>query len=175
MRAFVAVASELNYRRAAERLRIAQPAVTQQIKQLERALGVQLFDRTTRSVQLTLAGERFYGPWVEALEAVDRAIEAARMANPAEEGRLRVGFSGAYAQHLVPTFARAVRPRYPRVDLQLEGSVPSGIILNRIAAGQLRPGLRLRRCAALRHIEQGDLRRPARCPAAERSSPGGSE
>jgi len=141
MRSFLAVAEELNYGRAAQALHIAQPAVSQHIQQLEKQLGVRLFERTTRTVRLTAAGERFAGPCREALAAVDRAAAAAVIADPAVEGRLRVGFSGAYGQLELSSLARAVRARYPLIELTLEGAKVSGQILEEIYDGRLDLGI----------------------------------
>ncbi|MFD6061424.1 LysR family transcriptional regulator [Rhodococcus wratislaviensis] len=141
MKSFVAVAEELNYGRAAEVLHIAQPAVSQQVQQLEKRLGVKLFDRTTRSVRLTAAGERFLQPCKDALAGIDRAVDAAVIADPAVEGRVRVGFSGAYGQTELSSLARSVRRRYPLIDLVLEGATVSGQILDEIWEGQLDLGI----------------------------------
>ena len=71
--AFVTVAEELNFRRAAQRLHVAQPAVSQQIMNLEKELGIRLFDRNNRSVQLTDAGEAYLTPCRQALKVIDGA------------------------------------------------------------------------------------------------------
>jgi DNA-binding transcriptional LysR family regulator len=150
MRAFLAVAEVSNYGRAAESLRIAQPAVSQQIQQLERHLGVKLFDRGTRPIRLTAAGEQFLEPCRAALKAVAWAEQSASAGNPAQEGRVRVGFSGAYGQSKLPLFARTVRKRYPKLELVLDGARPSGLILDDIYSGKLDLGFV---SAALSHPE----------------------
>ena len=78
LRYFIAVAEELNFSRAAERLRVSQPPLSQQIKQLEAEVKVQLFDRTKRWVRLTSAGQLFLEHARQALAQVDRAVLAAR-------------------------------------------------------------------------------------------------
>jgi len=78
LRYFIAVAEELNFRRAAERLHVSQPPLSQQIKQLEEEVKVQLFDRTKRWVRLTSAGRLFLEHARQALAQVDRAVLAAR-------------------------------------------------------------------------------------------------
>ena len=89
---FVAVAEELNFRRAAERLHITQPPLSQSIKSLEETVGVKLFERNTRGVQLTKAGEAFLGESLEILSAAQRSISVARQAAQGEIGTLRLGY-----------------------------------------------------------------------------------
>lgn len=109
LRAVVAVAEELNFTRAADRLFIAQQALSNQIRQLESELGARLFERTTRSVSLTSAGETFYSSAVQILSAVDHAIGQARSTSGARPS-LRVGFVASVEHtsfsHVVSEFER---------------------------------------------------------------------
>src|SRR5690348_12666697 len=94
LRAFVTVAEELNFTRAAERLFVAQQALSSQIRQLEGRLGVTLFERTTRRVALTEAGERLLPHARAALEALDGGVAELEAARRAARATLRVGLSG---------------------------------------------------------------------------------
>src|SRR3982751_631895 len=91
LRYFVAVAEELNFGRAAERLRIAQPPLSRQIRDLERELGTPLFERVPRGVQLTAAGQAFLPEARLTLAQAERAQRTAERAARGEIGRLRVG------------------------------------------------------------------------------------
>ena len=95
LRYFRAVAEELHFGRAAQRLLIAQPPLSQQIRQLEREVGVTLFLRSTRSVELTEAGRAFLDRTVRILDAVDDAVDQARRIGSGTEGRLVVGCVGS--------------------------------------------------------------------------------
>src|ERR1700759_3660079 len=106
MRAFLAVAEELSFSRAAERLHMAQPALSNQIKQLETGLGLRLFERNTRAVRLTAAGEAFREPCEKALRYAAEAAAAAQDAEGGRAGRVRIGFSGIFASPLVARMAR---------------------------------------------------------------------
>jgi DNA-binding transcriptional LysR family regulator len=119
LRAFLAVAEELHFRRAAERLHMAQPPLTRTIKHLERELGATLFDRNTRSVALTPSGQAMLEPAREVMEAVRRAIEAARSADRGEVGLVRIAFAGVSTHPLVATLARNVRSVRPGIELEL--------------------------------------------------------
>lgn len=119
LRAFLAVAEELHFGRAAERLRIAQPPLSRTIKQLERELGTRLFERNTRSVRLTASGQALVGPGAEVLEAVRRAESAVRAADEGEAGLVRIAFAGLSTHQLVGRLARAVRSRKPGIQLEL--------------------------------------------------------
>ena len=119
LRAFLAVAEELHFRRAAERLHMAQPPVTRTIKLLERELGTTLFDRNTRSVALTPAGRALLEPAREVMEALRRATEAARSAERGEVGLVRIAFAGVSTHPLVATLARHVRSCRPGIELEL--------------------------------------------------------
>lgn len=119
MRAFLAVAEELHFRRAAERLFIAQPPLTRTIKLLERELGTRLFDRTTRSVALTPAGQALVEPARAVVAALDRAGEAVRSAERGEVGLVRIAFAGVSTHPLVATLARRVRSERPGIELEL--------------------------------------------------------
>src|SRR4051794_5324625 len=109
LRYFLAVAKELNFTRAAETLGIAQPALSAQIRQLETQLGVQLLERTTRSVRLTEAGEivRERGP--AALAALAGVWDAARRAGRGEAGRLRLAYSPSSGYETAPRLVEALR------------------------------------------------------------------
>lgn len=120
LRYFVAVAEELHFGRAAERLRMAQPPLSQQIKRLEEELGVELLRRTKRRVELTEAGEAFLREASLALSQVDVAAEAARRADRGETGTLSVGFVGSAAYEVLPEILKAFRERYPEVEVGLE-------------------------------------------------------
>jgi DNA-binding transcriptional LysR family regulator len=120
LRYFVATAEEMNFGRAAERLGIAQPGLSQQIKALEDIVGTPLFDRTRRSVQLTLAGELFASEARKTIAQSEMALLAARQAGRGEVGRIAVGYVGsaAYTGMLTKVINR-FRDDYPDVELQI--------------------------------------------------------
>lgn len=119
LRYFVAVAEELHFSRAAARLSMAQPPLSQQIQQLEAELGVRLFVRAPRRVALTHAGSVFLEAARDILERTERAAEAARRADRGETGTLRVGFAGSAAFDVMPLAVRTYRERYPGVEVLL--------------------------------------------------------
>jgi DNA-binding transcriptional LysR family regulator len=119
LRYFVVLAEEQHFHRAAERLHIAQPALSQQIKRLEQELHAQLFIRTTRSVELTDAGRVLLDESRRVLAAADRATSAVRHAASGELGTVRIGFVASAALGLVPRILLAVQERWPKLDLQL--------------------------------------------------------
>ena len=110
MRTFVAVATELNYGRAAQTLHLTQPAVSQQIHQLEKDVGVELVDRTGRTVRLTPAGEGFLPLCVETLTTADNAVRAARNSGNTDRGVVRVGFAGTGWAYVRPYEAQFAAP-----------------------------------------------------------------
>jgi DNA-binding transcriptional LysR family regulator len=120
LRYFIRVAEEMHFGRAALRLGISQPPLSQQIRALEEELGVRLFDRTSRRVRLTEAGRLFEPEARRTLEQAERATQVARRSLRGEIGQLRLGFttSGPF----VPQVANALyhfRQRYPDVELTL--------------------------------------------------------
>ena len=118
-RQFVAVAEALHFGRAALSLHMTQPPLTQGIAQLERLLGVRLFDRTKRSVQMTAAGVVLL-PAARDLLARARALPAqARAAQAGELGHLRLGFVSTIGFAQLPQWVRGFRARYPKVALEL--------------------------------------------------------
>lgn len=117
--AFVAVAEELHFGKAAMRLHISQPPLSNRIRQLEADLGVQLFTRSTRSVALTDAGRRLLGSAQQVLLQLDHARSVADSILSGEEGRVRLGFAGASTQRTLPLLSRAVREQHPGIELQL--------------------------------------------------------
>jgi len=121
LRYFIAVAEELHFRRAAERLGMSQPPLSQQIRQLEDAIGARLLVRTNRRVALSEAGKLFLVEARDILDRADRAIDLARRAQRGETGELRVGFtrSTPLSEH-IPRTIFAFRQQLPFVQLQLE-------------------------------------------------------
>ena len=137
---FVAVAEELHYTRAARRLHVAQPALTKRIQQLEQALGVPLFARTRRSVQLTGAGELLLGKARDALRAAGDVASAARLLRDGTRGRLRIGFSPSAPYHVLPSLMRTFRRKHRGVECEL-AELPSDVQLDQIAAGAIDVGI----------------------------------
>jgi DNA-binding transcriptional LysR family regulator len=116
---FVAVAEELHFRRAAERLHIAQPAISKQLLNLERELGVQLFYRDKRQVRLTNAGRLFLEEAKKVLEHTERAMEVASSAAKGEIGQLTVGFVSPATLTILPRTIKVFQEHYPGVGLEL--------------------------------------------------------
>ncbi|QSJ16894.1 LysR family transcriptional regulator [Nostoc sp. UHCC 0702] len=121
LRYFIAVAEELHFSRAAERLHIAQPPLSQQIQQLEMELGVELFHRKTkRQVQLTEAGQVFLQSAYQLLAQLEQAIELTQRTGRGEQGQLRVGFTSLVTYNLLPVILQRFREQFSAVELVLQ-------------------------------------------------------
>ena len=139
-RQFLAVAEELHFGRAATRLHMTQPPVTQAIAQLEKAIGVRLFDRTRRSVALTPAGEALV-PEVRDLLARAQALPArARAAAAGEVGRVRLAFVSTIGFERLPAWVREFRALCPEVALELVEAT-GDVQLEALARGEIDAGL----------------------------------
>jgi DNA-binding transcriptional LysR family regulator len=117
LRYFVVVAEELNFSRAATRLHMAQPPLSVAIRQLERQLGTDLFERTTREVRLTEAGRVLLDGARRTLAEADRAVTAAKRAGAGDLGQLRVAFSWSVRFETLPALGQAFSARHPDVQL----------------------------------------------------------
>lgn len=162
LRYFLAVAEELNLTRAAERLGISQPPLTQQIKALEAELGVALLDRTAYRIELTDAGRIFAAEAARILGEARSAVQAARQAARGVTGRVRVGFTeSASFNSLVTSTLRSFRSAYPAVEVSLEEHPSTELIValreGRIDAAFVRPPLPSERGLALELLEKEPL------------------
>lgn len=128
LRYFLAVAETLHFSRAARRLGMAQPPLSQQIKRLEQLLGHALFERTTRGVKLTPAGQLLVRRARSTMEKVDEDLAQVRRLGRGEEGTLTVGFSGSVMFTELPAAIQSFRHRYPKVELRLRELVTSAQI-----------------------------------------------
>jgi DNA-binding transcriptional LysR family regulator len=117
---FVAVAGELHFGRAAKKLHMAQPPLSQQIKNLEDELGVKLFDRSRRAIQMTDAGIYFLKEARQLLLHAEQAAETARRISHGQAGRLTVAFVGSVIHTFLPEGLRLFRERFPDVELILQ-------------------------------------------------------
>lgn len=141
-RQFAAVAEELHFGRAARTLHMTQPPLTQGIAQLERLLGVRLFERSKRSVSLTAAGAALL-PQVEDLLARSRALPAqARAAAGGETGVLRIAFVSTVGFALLPQWLRAFRAKHPQVQMELIEAT-GDVQLEAFARGEIDAGFML--------------------------------
>jgi DNA-binding transcriptional LysR family regulator len=125
---FVTIAETGNFHRAAERLNISQPPLTVGIRKLEKELGARLFDRGTRGVTLTAAGEAAIDFARAALLQAEHVRRAAREAHLGERGSLSIGFVGSATFALIPRLIPFFRERYPRIELTLEESTSVDIV-----------------------------------------------
>src|ERR1051325_6225593 len=128
LRYFLAVVETLHFSRAAETLGIAQPPLSQQVKRLEELVGHRLFDRTTRGVKLTLAGQLLAERARSTIEKIHDDLAQVRRLGRGEEGTLTVGFSGSVMFTRLPAAIGDYRQRYPKVELRLHEMVTSSQI-----------------------------------------------
>ncbi len=120
LRYFIAVAEELHFTKAAERLHIAQPPLSQQIQQLEAELEVKLFDRKTkRQVELTEAGKVFLQEAYQLLVQLEKAVALTQRTGRGETGQLRIGFTSLVIYDLLPVILRQFREQFQEVELVL--------------------------------------------------------
>ncbi|MEI4485204.1 LysR family transcriptional regulator [Frigidibacter sp. MR17.14] len=120
LRSFVAIATEMSFRRAAETLNMTQPPLTRQIQLLERDIGVDLFDRSGRSIRLTEAGRRFLPEAQDLLRRAEAAALSARRAQSGLEGNVSLAFVPVAALGLLPVIIDTVRRALPEIDLVLK-------------------------------------------------------
>ncbi|MFZ3451864.1 LysR family transcriptional regulator [Arthrobacter sp. 7Tela_A1] len=137
LEAFVAVAEELHFGNAAARLRMAQSPLSQTIRKLERSLGVELFHRSTRSVELTAPGHALLPYAREVLGQLDVAAKAVKLPRGQVYGNLTLGFTGVLNHFSLPPLARAVQQAYPEIALTLVGRVMTQDAVQQLESGSL--------------------------------------
>lgn len=141
LRYFRAVAEELHFGRAAERLHIAQPPLSQQIRQLERELDVELFIRSTRKVELTPAGQAYLKRVTAILESVDDAGEQASRVASGMEGQLAIGCVGSATYSVLPQLVRALRLELPHIEASVRGEMLAPAQIAALLAGEIQIAL----------------------------------
>ncbi len=119
MRCFIAVAEELHFRRAAEKLNLAQPALSRTISQLEDDLGVRLLERSNRRVSLTDEGREFLSGCYSTLDSVNKAIERTRRAARGDIGKLRIGYTDFAINGVLPAILDEFRRQHPDIEIEL--------------------------------------------------------
>ena len=146
LQCFVAVAEELHFGRAAERLHMTQPPLSRQLQQLESELGVQLIDRTTRTVTLTPAGAAFLPDARRILQLAEGAAQTVKRIPAGDLGTVVVGFTAASAHAVLPRLLARARERLPDVKLDLREMVTSaqidGLMSGELDLGMARPPLK---------------------------------
>jgi DNA-binding transcriptional LysR family regulator len=120
LRYFLAVAEELHFGRAAARLHIAQPPLSKQIQQLEQEIGIQLFKRSKRSVELTNAGRIFQREALGILKSLENAVKKAKLTGWGDAGWLSIGFIASSTYDVLPIILKEFRKRHPAVELVLQ-------------------------------------------------------
>lgn len=128
LRYFIAVAEELHFGRAAQRLHMAQPPLSQQIRRLEAAIGHPLFLRTSRHVRLTVAGEELLKRAQQSLRKIAEDVHRTRQAGRGEVGTLTVGFIPSSMLTMFPRMLSAYRRQFPEVELRLGEFYTSGLL-----------------------------------------------
>ena len=122
IRYFLALATELNYTRAASQLNISQPPLTRHIQQLEHSIGVMLFDRSTRGVALTQAGKIFLEEARKIVALADHAVNKTKLAHQGQIGRLDIGIFGSSTISVIPTLLIELRKTHPDIVISLQNT-----------------------------------------------------
>lgn len=136
LRYFVTVARQMHFSRAADLLHIAQPSLSQNIRQLEEELGVVLLERTSRSVVLTAAGKVFYEEALRTIEQMEQSCRLAQRAGRGEQGRLAIGFVTSAIMGELRMLIRDFAERFPAVDLTLR-ELLADTLVEQLHAGAL--------------------------------------
>jgi len=136
LRYFVALAEELHFGRAAERLAITQPPLSAAIKTLEETLGVRLLERDSKQVTVTSAGAAFYADAVRILESIGRAAETTRAVAAGLQGRLEVGVTGSQFYREAPRIIARFQARLPRMEVTLR-EVATSVQIDALLQGGL--------------------------------------
>ena len=136
LRYFDALAETLNFTRAAERLHVTQSTLSHQIRQLEDELGTPLFDRSSKQVRMTEAGEILRSQMTPALEQIDRGLQALRRPADSITGRIRLGTTPSFNTRMVPQCVATLLNHYPTIQVTVEELNASGITRG-LTAGKL--------------------------------------
>jgi DNA-binding transcriptional LysR family regulator len=137
LRSFVVLAEERHFGRAASRLHIAQPALSQQLNRLEREAGARLLDRSTRRVDLTEAGLLLQKRARGILAALDRTAADLGLLAAGRAGRVRLGFVGTATYDVLPRVAHRIRSELPDIELDLRGELLGPALLDAVRDGEL--------------------------------------
>jgi DNA-binding transcriptional LysR family regulator len=137
LRYFVAVAETCHFGQAAERLLIAQPALSQAIRALEHDLGVTLFNRTTRHVALTPAGEYFLDESLRILAAVEDSTRGVRQLADGRHGLVRLGLVGTAATSHLPHIVRTLKRELPAVAIDIRGDILTPELCDQLRSGAI--------------------------------------
>lgn len=157
LRYFVAVGEEQHYGRGAQRLRVAQPALSRQIQDLEEEIGFKLFDRLSRGVKLSTAGKLYLEEARRILQQVDDATRRAKLVASGQSGTLRAGFIESMSWHgVVPDSFREFRERQPDAELQIK-PLSSLEQVQSVRSGQLDAGFLFTIASIDRELAQLDI------------------
>lgn len=137
---FIAVAEELNFTNAAQKLHIAQQPVSIQIKKLEDEIGVKLFDRTTRQVILTPAGNIFLEEVRQMFRHLDKAIEGAKISGKGNRIKINLGYESATTCRILPTYIKRIHNKLPKIRIELH-ELEAHEIYHKIHNGDIDLGL----------------------------------
>ena len=163
LRYFQAVAEELSFSKAAQRLNIAQPALSRAVQELEEEMGVRLIDRNRRTIRLTPGGEVLLRETGLIFEGVDDTLRKVRRTASGEDGELRLGYIGPPTRSFLGPLLKQYHQRYPRVTIVLEERTPERVWDDpAVCRGGFRHRNRARECLAR------DRRRATRPPASRR-------
>ena len=176
LRCFVAVAEELNFRRAAERLNMTQPPLSRQIQLLEHAVGEALFERSNRAVRLTSAGESFLASAGDILQRAEHAAMMARQAARGEAGDVALGFVPSAAIDFVPRLVSEVRRTLPHVTVKptemMSYEINQALLSGRLDLGLTRTARRHAEIESTQMVnEPFVLAVPADHPLAQKAQP----
>ena len=120
LRYFLAVAEELHFRKAADRLFISQPGLSRQIKQLEDQLGIKLFERHNRKVELTLSGKYLQREFLANFRQLDKILNHAKLLHDGVDGNLRLGYVGSAMQQVIPKLLLKFKDTHPNIMINLK-------------------------------------------------------